>query len=485
MLASITKILDKQAITVILLLVLIGISIISTSIFKFHWLYTIIALMMIAALVFGKMRLGIYILLLVMPVAPSLELGEVNGRSLGMTIEYALIALFIIIWGWEKLIRGDYIINFPREIKILGAFVVIASISLVVASMRIGINSITTGIIPYIGLLEHFLLFLIIVNTKFNLKHLSRVLKVIFIGASIAIVINLVFYFINFDSSVRMSSAMSVLARNEGVINNPNSYASYVMIVIFIGIAYYGKVLFKNRVIIIVMMVLGLLTIVLSGSRSVLLAVFASIVVFAMMNRKMMPIIIITFTLPLILLSDRNFNRIQSIGEIIFSADVHRIFSQIDYTTVDWEQIKIMGYEGYGTDVVSGALRIVHWIEGLQMVKNRPMLGYGYHLKDKFSFSATSENYFLDIWIMTGIGGLLAIIVLFYLFYKHAQLLLHSTNQIVSRYGQLFVIYLVAIIVVCLTGSVLFSSKVATYFWVLSAYLIAMSKDEKDTIHSS
>jgi|TARA_B100001971_G_C18215174_1_gene553336 hypothetical protein len=458
------------------------IAILAITIFEFFLFFIILALLMIAAVIFGGIQNGVYILLLFMPLVPSIEIAEIQGRIVGITIEYAMIVLIVILWVIEKLLTNDYTIKTSRSVVLFALFIVITSFSIIKASISLGLNGIFNGLLPYIGLLEHFLLYLIIYNEFQNRRQIETAIKFLVFGASLAITVNLIVHIIEGGDAWRMQSVFDSLVRKDEVVNNPNSYASYVMILVFLGFAYIGKKFGNARYVLFIVMVLGIITIVLSGSRSVLLAVVAGAIVYAIMNKRIMPVFLLTILAPLTLLYEQNYDRIISIGEILFSKKVFMIFSKIDYSQINWDQIQVSGYEGYGTNIVSGALRFVHWTEGISMIRERPIFGYGYHLIDKYSFSATSENYFLDIWVMTGIFGLLIILLLFHNMAKSANYLRHSNDVYISRYGVFFTIYLVAVIVICMTGSVLFSAKVATYFWVLSGFLNSLTNYEKDTL---
>jgi O-antigen ligase len=164
--------------------------------------------------------------------------------------------------------------------------------------------------------------------------------------------------------------------------------------------------------------------------------------------------------------------------QIITSERIHKIFIRLNEKDLDWERIKVMGLEGYRTDVVSGALRITAWIDGVKLISNRPFLGYGYKLNYLYSNWQTSENYFLDIWIMIGVFGFMNILLIFLYLLKYSWRFLNSKNLYSYHYSRFYLSFLVSITVISLTGSVLFSPKLASYFWILNSLLLGLSNEK-------
>lgn len=462
---------------------LVSIVVLSLTLFNQYLPLLFLMGIIIFSIVIGGIDKGIYLLLFIIPFSPSIELTDVGGRTIGLTAEYALTAVIIVAWCLQKIFLGQLSFRCNSLVTPLFLLLIIIILSLFRAWTEIGGNNIISGVIPFIGFFEYICLFLIIIDTFRKPEQVKFAIKIVFIACLLSGVINLIFYVFQSDNLYRLQPVFDSLFRKEGVHSNPNSYAAYLMIVYFAGFCFLEDFNRSKRPWLIIISIVMFVTIILTGSRSVFLGIISGTFIFGLIKRnKLIPLILLIGLISLFFISEKYYNRYSSILVILSNKEIHNLFSRVQYEQVNWEDVGIKGFKGYRTDVVAGALRLMHWIEGLKMIKFRPLLGYGYHLKQYFSFSPSSESYFLDIWIMTGIFGLIIILHIFYKLGYFALYLYKMSDSFLKNYGIFFIVYLSAVVVISLTGSVLFSSKVAAYFWSLSACLCALQY-EKNSIN--
>jgi len=425
---------------------------------------------------------GIYLLIFLIPFSPSAEVFSINGRPIGITLEFLLSTIIIFFWFTKKISKNDFSLK-TNQLFIPGMLLLIVTIvSLLQAGLNLGFNNITTGIVSFIVLLEFIIVSFILVDEVDNDKQRKAILHLIFIAGMIVSALSLGYYLLTNPSDFRLMPIFDSILRGENVKSNPNSFAAYLFLTPLIGLVLSLNANIRYKIVYIVGSFVAIATIFFTGSRSGLIGLLLGLMVIGWFkSKRVLLVLFLGGILFSISISDKFVERYQSIGEIITSERIHKIFFNVDYKDIDWNKVAIMGYAGYGTDIVSGALRITHWIEGMQMVSKRPLLGYGYRLKQHYSSSPTSENYFLDLWIMIGLIGLSVFLIIMYLVIKNSQSLIQSQIEHYSEFGVISLAYYGGIIMVSLTGSVLFSSKVGCYFWIINGLLISYINEKNIT----
>jgi len=456
------------------------ISLISWLIFQFPILFLLISSSFLFLLIFNDFRWGIYLLVLIVPFSPSIDFIKIGSRSVGLPLEYIVSTMIVLSWIINKIINVNHKIISNYFNFIIFTFTNIILLSIFRAIIQVGPSQSISAITSFIGLILFILVFYIILELNLDLNQKLIIIKLILAAGAISSLISLVQYLFFLDDVYRLEPFFDALLRSENVKANPNTYASFQMIVCLSGIGFlkYFKKYWKY--ISLLSSSLSLLVILLTKSRSSLLGLIIGLFVIAYFNRlKIIPLLTILLFIPILLSSQKYLERYSSMWQIVTSERIHDIFIRLNKKDIDWEKIKVMGLEGYRTDVVSGALRITAWFDGLELISNRPVLGYGYKLNYLYSNWQTSENYFLDIWIMTGLLGFINILLIFYFLLRSSWKRINSKNQFTYFYSRFYFSFLIAITVISLTGSVLFSPKLASYFWILNSLLFSVP-DEKN-----
>lgn len=473
-------ILSQQTVLFLLLLGESSLLLMAFALGEYLWIGAMLVLML-AAVIIESTELGIYILLFLTPFLPSVELLKSGGRAIGLPGEYLITALVIVSWLLRKLKTSDFNLRASRLILPLFLLGLLIVVSLFRGAIELGNTAIINGIVNSIGIFEYMLLFVVITDTFKRREQVRLALLILMAAVVINSGIELLFHYLQGGGSPRLSPSFSTLL-NKNAVANPNSLATLLMI----GSVMIGVLIMNNRGVVrvfqVVALAVPLLAIVLTSSRSALLAFLVAFAALAMINRKKLWLGFMIAAVALLMLrSEKLYDRYASIAEIATSDKIIRTFKNLDLEEIDWEEVEMRGIEGYGTNVVSGAMRFTHWLQATDMVAERPLLGYGFGLMQQFTHTPTSENLFLDFWIGVGIGGVLLLLILFWRASKSAWRLARDPQLDRRLLGQLFLAMLLGTFVVTLTGSVLLSAKVACYFWASLALLMVVC-NEKDTV---
>ena len=447
--------------------------------FEFPIPFLLIVSGLIFLIILYDFKWGIYLLVFIVPFSPSIDFINIGSRSIGLPFEYMISSMIILSWIINRLLNKNYKIMFNYLNLIIFTLIIFTVLSIFRAVLQVGFSNSLSGVTSFVGLFQFVLVFYIIFELKLDLTEHLKIVKLILIAGAVSSIISLIHYLFFLDEVYRLEPFFDALLRSENVKANPNTYAGFQMIVCLLGIGFIKY--FKNywKYLAISASILSLIVILLTKSRSSLLGLVVGLLFIAYYNRlKIIPLLTLLLFIPIFLSSQKYLERYSSMWQIITSERIHKIFIRLNEKDLDWERIKVMGLEGYRTDVVSGALRITAWIDGVKLISNRPFLGYGYKLNYLYSNWQTSENYFLDIWIMIGVFGFMNILLIFLYLLKYSWRFLNSKNLYSYHYSRFYLSFLVSITVISLTGSVLFSPKLASYFWILNSLLLGLSNEK-------
>ena len=468
---------SNKILIITLIPVIIALSILSI-LLKFY-LFLIIPFLLLVLITLYKIEYGIYTLAFIIPFSPSFKFIELGGRTIGITFEYAIVGLIIFTWLIRKLTIGKFTIKYNILLIPLIIFISIGIGSLFRTSVYVGVNRIIGGFAAFIGLIEFILLFIIIIDSFNSIDQVKKIIYIMLSAGLLVSIISLIQYISLKGEVYRLEPIFEALIRGENVKSNPNTYATYLMIIVFAGIIF-GQTNTKcKKIFFYISSCLSFIILLLTGSRSSFLAVLLGLFFYGFIkNKKIIGLLLIAIIL--IFSFSENFSaRFGSFVEIIKSRDIHKEFFELKYENVDWQQVNITGLKGWGTDIYSGALRITLWKEAIRLISASPFLGYGYQMTRYYSYSATAENYFLDIWIMFGFFGFALMIYVFWILWKIAWSLRKNENLFIMTFSIFYLCFLLGIIIISLTGSVMFSPKIASYFWILSGLLIVLNNKKE------
>ena len=440
-------------------------------------------------LIIQNYRYGLYFIVIGLPLFQSLTLKSDAANTLGLNFQYILIPIVFVFWLSKKISKKELkTIRLPY--LLLFSLFVLALIFSLVNQMDIRTpNLLKHGLVNVIALVNYLVLFYIIVNEDWDQQDLQKILWGFLIVAFLTAIIGLVQYFTSETNLVRgglraTSTFKSYLRTNTK--NNPNAFGTYMAFMVVIGLWLWNIVDRKYRKYILILTSAIIFSLLLSFSRSSLLAlIFALLCYTFVRNKKAFLITIAISVIGLIALyfEPVTHRRIQSIFTVISDRKVINMFLNINPWTLDWSFVEYYGIQGYNSDIISGAFRIWAWIQGAQLTMTHPILGIGYQMNRAYSPWPTAENLYLDISCMTGLAGLSLFLIMQYYFLRDGFHFLK--NPKLTHIGMFWLNILAIVFIVSLTGSILFHGKLLGIFWILAGIFYNVKQREDNYLYQS
>ena len=400
----------------------------------------------------GEREIGLYPEYLVLPSLGALMmLTRLKNRNFsfektGFVIPFVL---FILV-GLGSLLHSGTVHGFPKSISGIGLLYVF-SLSL--------------------------LFFALVVEWLKDENAIRRALFVLFVSLIIIALVGIGEYAFGSDDEkgvIRITSLFDTIFWEEGG-GNPNSLGTYLMMMLLLAIAVRNSYDGYQRSSITIAILLGIIALTLTWSRSSLAAFVVGAIFLGVKSTRrflvwLAPIIGVGILASLSI--PRVTDRIATIYAIATDPKVIQFFLDIDPRKVDWGYVGYYGLAGYNSDYVSAAMRFPSWIIGLETFFSYPIFGVGPKMSLYYSGMETSENLFLDIAVMTGLCGLLLTL---WIFWKVFRLMGSAKKNSLTQFAEGFVngyaAMIVGLVIVSLTGSVLFALKLMLLFWFFTAIL--------------
>jgi len=447
---------------------------------------SIILVSIFLILILSNYKYGLYFIVVGLPLFQSISMKSDSATTTGINLQYVLIPVLLVAWLSEKLTKKELAnIKLPY-LPLFTVFVVVLALSIVNQIDVVSATHIKHGFIQLYALLNYLILFYILVNEKLDTEDFLKIFRGFLIVAFIASVIG-IYQYLTLDvderTGVRVTSIFGSLFR-EDTKSNPNDFGAYLAFMIMIALFVWNITIKKNRIIIAVVIAAIFCTLLVTFSRSSLLATIFSILFYTFYHSKkafFYTVLFVVICLIGLYFEPTFHKRIISIYEIITDKRIINIFLNINPQNLNWAYIEYYGIQGYGTDIISGAFRIWAWIQGVLLFLTHPFLGVGYHLTLAYSPWPTAENLYLDIASMTGVVGLLLFIIIQINFLKDGFKLLKTAT--LTHFGLLWLNILAVTFFVSLTGSVLFGGKLLGLFWILAALFYNVKQKEDNHIY--
>ena len=423
-------------------------------------------------LIIHNYKYGLYFIVVGLPLFQSISTRSDAATTTGINLQYVLIPIVFVAWLSERLTRKTLSgIKLPF-LSIFFLFVGALAISIVHQLDVVSAQHIKHGIIQIYALVNYLVLFYMIINEELAGKEIQRILWGFLIVTFIASIIGIYQYFtIDVDqrTGMRITSIFGSIFRTDTK-SNPNDFGTYLAFMIMVAIFVWNTTTTrKNRIIIGIIIGVAFCALLLSFSRSSLLAAIFSILCYTFYRNKrafFVTILVVILGLISLYFEPRFQSRINSIYQILTDKRIMNIFLAINPQNLDWGYVEYYGIQGYGSDIISGAFRIWAWIQGVQMFWAHPFLGIGYHLTLAYSPWPTAENLYLDFASMTGVVGLSLFLIIQFIFLRDGFKLLKSPQH--THLGMLWLNILAVVFFVSLTGSILFGGKLQGIFWILT-----------------
>ncbi len=440
-------------------------------------------------LIVQNYRYGLYFIVIGLPLFQSLTLKSDAATSVGLNIQYVIIPIVLVSWLSERISDKNLAAIRLPFLSLFSLFVLVLFLSLV---NQLDINAphlLRQGFLNIIALVNYLVLFYIIVNEDWDHQDLQKILWGFLIVAFLTAVIGIVQYFAAETNLVtgglRATSTFKSYLRTNTK-NNPNAFGTFMAFMAVAALWLWNIADRKHRKFILMLTSAIIFSLLLSFSRSSLLAlIFAFLAYTFVRNKKAFVITMVISVLGLIALyfEPTTHRRIQSIFAVISDRRVVNMFLHINPWSLDWSYVEYYGIQGYNSDIISAAFRIWAWIQGVQLTIAHPVLGVGYHMNRAYSPWPTAENLYLDISCMTGLAGLSLFLIMQYHFLKDGFRLLR--NPMLTHIGMFWLNILAVVFIVSLTGSILFHGKLLGIFWILAGVFYNVKQREDNYLHQS
>jgi|GEM_PF-2380779 len=440
-------------------------------------------------LIIQNYRFGLYFVMVGLPLFQSLALKSDAATTMGLNFQYVLIPIVFVSWLSEKISNKQLAAIRLPFLSLFSLYVIVLLLSLI-NQMDIGApHLLKQGFVNIIALVNYLVLFYIIVNEDWDHQHLQKILWGFLIVAFLTAVIGLLQYFTAETNlatgGLRATSTFKSYLRTNTK-NNPNAFGTYMAFMTVAGLWLWNIVDRKHRKYILILTGAVIFSLLLSFSRSSLLAVIFALLCYTFVRNK--KAFLITMAISVVGLIALYFEpttqrRIQSIFAVISDRQVINMFLNINPWTLDWSYVEYYGIQGYNSDIISGAFRIWAWIQGVQLTIAHPILGVGYHMNLAYSPWPTAENLYLDIACMTGLAGLSLFLIMQYYFLRDGFRFLR--NPKLTHIGMFWLNILAIVFIVSLTGSILFHGKLLGIFWIIAGVFYNVKQREDNYLHQS
>jgi hypothetical protein len=414
---------------------------------------------------------GLYLVVFGLPLFQSIAFTEGKASSIGLNFQYLLIPVVFISWITAKIYYGELAsMRFPRLLPI-GAWIAILFLSIFNQSDVVSPALIQHGLFQIFALLNYIVLFYMLINEPLESHRLFRIFWILLAIAVAASAIGIVQYLHTASdpqNTVRVASTFTSVMR-KNVKNNPNAFGTYIAWMIMLPLVLWPVCRARRRWMLVASIPVLLFSLLLTFSRSSLLAVVFAVLITVFKKRKRLASLFIL--LSIVCLVGLSFEpafhrRMGSIVTVMTDKTLIHEFTRINPQTLDWSYVGYFGMSGYNSDIVSAAFRVWTWIEGLRVFTCHPMLGTGYHLLSAFSYWPTAENLFIDFLAMTGLLGFGSFIIVQILFVRDGLDLMRR-SPIFSNLALFWLVVLTVLFFVSLTGSIWFNGKLLGMYWVL------------------
>jgi hypothetical protein len=436
-------------------------------------------------LIIQNYQYGLYFIVIGLPLFQSISTKSDAATSTGIHLQYILIPVVFVAWFSEKLAKKELpSIRLPY-FGLMILFTTAMVFSILNQVDVVGSQLWRQAAINIYAFVNYLLLFYILINEKFSDEQINKLLWSLLIVAFLTAVIGIFQYFTMYTgpgSGFRATSTFGSFLRTDTK-NNPNAFGTYLAFVTVLALWVWNITKKKNRFYLIVMITAFVVALLLSMSRSSLLALIFSILCYTFYKNKRIFLITMFISMAgvIVLYFEPAFQRrIQSIFAIISDKRVINLFLNINPQTLDWSYVEYFGIQGYNSDIISGAFRIWAWIQGIQLFVAHPFLGIGYGLNLAFSPWPTSENLYLDFACMTGLVGFSFFLVIQYFFIRDGFRLLRIPK--LTHIGMFWLNVLAILFIVSLTGSILFNGKLLGIFWILAGVFYNVKQKKNDSL---
>lgn len=348
-----------------------------------------------------------------------------------------------------KLIRGKRIF----KLELIDGFVLLFGITIFFASVFSagGESSRNAALVSCALLIGYFL----VVNLMRTEKWIKRCVAALVSSATIVSIIGIFEYFFGSESSKWLDTTLfsDIRVRIVSLFENPNVLATFLVLIFPFSLVYMllAKTTSEKFIVFLVCAVFVFAT-VCTWSRAAWIAIVVSaLVFFTVYTRKTSRIFgAALFAIPILpmLLPDNVINRALSITNLSDSSISYRIYTWI------------------------GSIRAIkdHWIGGIGYGSEPFKKIYPYYAYAGIEAAEHTHSLYLQIILCLGIGGLLTLLALLFLYFqKCSEYIKEPENKVSRYYTAASVSSIIGALIMGMFDYIWFNNRVFFVFWLVMA----------------
>jgi O-antigen ligase len=410
--------------------------------FFIHPLKIILAIFLFATLLFvaSMPEIGVVLTVFMIPFFTFFK-----SPSIALCIAVLSTTFFYVI----KLIRGKRIF----KLELIDGFVLLFGITIFFASIFSagGKSSRDAALVSCAMLVGYFL----VVNLLRTEKWLKRCVAALVSSATMVAVIAVFEYFFGEENSMWLDTTLfsDIRVRVVSLFDNPNVLSTFLVLIFPFTLVY--MLLAKGRNEKFISFLVSLIFVcatVFTWSRGAWIAITAcALIFFTIHTRKTLRIFgVLIFALPVapMLLPDNVINRILSIANLSDSSISYRIYTWI------------------------GSIRAIkdHWIGGIGYGSEPFKKIYPYYAYAGIEAAEHSHSLYLQVLLCLGIGGLLTLMVLVFLYFQKCSEYIKAPENNASRYYTAAALSsIIGALVMGIFDYIWFNNRVFFVFWLVMA----------------
>jgi len=396
-------------------------------------------------IVFFNIKLSIVLLLMAMLLSPEIEIAKTAAREITIRLEDALLGIMTVGWILRMAVIKD--IGFVRKNPLnfpIVLYCLIAIIATALGVLRGNVNPLG-GFFFVLKFIEYFFIYFVIVNHISEQSEIETLFNILFYTAAIVCITGVL--------QVVAGATREVSLPFEGAEGERNTLGGYLALMLSIcgGILFHDKK-GKDKIFIGILSATMLIILLLSDSRSGLMALGAGVFMLFLNAGKIHYFIIGVLILAMLY------------PFIIPEATQERL--AYTFTQEEWhgEQLKIFGI----TLDTSSTARIMTYIKALQKIGRRPFFGYG------VTGAFFIDGQFFRTLAETGILGLASLVFLLFSAQRQFSKTIknaYSTRIRALAYGCNAGFW--SVIAHAITANTFIIVRIAEPFWCVTALMVA------------
>lgn len=387
-----------------------------------------------------KLEFLLYLLPISILLGTNFPIFSIGNRIVYIGTNEILLAILALGSFLRVMLREEYLLISRKILHSIFIFSFVLIISILVTILRTQrVNYINSYIelARWIEYLLEFIIICILVKEERQIK----IILVILLLCTIAIIISSLYQIVTFDYNMQRIYGLFISGSNRAgqSVSNPNVLGAFFMISGLYLISFAIGKSFKFRKMLWLLIILNVAVLLQTLSRSAMLGFLVGILVLSFFYRKP-SLIVITAGLSsfLLLLSERVQQRLV-------------------------ESLYLYGGSVAARSIIS---RLQSWKELIGQLPNHLFLGIGFGVVHSKIF--TPDNYYLEILLTTGILGFCALIFMLWQIIKKNISLKTSDNMFFRDLKISYTASILAFLIANIFGGLFFNPRLLALFWLLT-----------------